>query len=242
MRRSHQHDIPYLKTIMMRKQGDPTGLMGLIIGKSHSPEQTVEILTAVGEETLEYLRTRYGTEQEALFGMFNGGRADWKNVPIANDLLLFALGQLKKDGITQSAEDFLRSNEDALKYLFKDENRKFQLKARYKDMDPRLWEARTPTIIYAQDAPGVIKQQYMLPAMPEKNVELLQAILPEETEIPALMRVINMGGHPLVRAGKETIEELLKPHQKPLVEMNSQQVQREVMKELQTRGFQRRRY
>jgi hypothetical protein len=240
--RSHQYDIPYLKTIMMRKEGDPTGLMGLIIGKSQSPEQTVEILTAVGKKTLEYLKQGYGAEQEALFTMFSGGRADWKNVPIANDLLLFALCQLKKDGITQSAENFLRSNEYALKDLFRDENRKSQLKARHKDMDPKLWEARIPTIIYAEKAPGVIKQQYMLPAMPEENVRMLQAILPEETEISALMRDINMGGHPLVRAGKEVIEELLKPKKKPIAEMNSQQIQFEVLRELQARRYQRRRY
>jgi hypothetical protein len=241
VKRSHQHDIPYMKTMMMRKEGDPTGLMGLIIGKSDSPEQTVEILTDVGEKTLEYLKQRYGAEQEALFGMFRGGRADWKNVPVANDLLLFALRELKKDDITQSAENFLRSNEAALRDLYGSSDRKSRLSARHKDMDPRLREARIPTIIY-QEAPGVIKQQYMLPAMPEENVKLLQAILPEETEIPALMRDINMGGHPLVRGGKEMIEELLKPQKRPIAEMDSRLIQHEVMKELQRRGFQRKRY
>ena len=68
---------------------------------------------------------------------------------------------------------------------------------------------------------------------------MLQAILPEDTEIPALMRVINMGGHPLVREGKETIERLLEPQKKHVAEMNAQQIQFEVMRELRRRGFRR---
>jgi hypothetical protein len=238
---SHRHDIPYLKTMMMRVAGDNTGLIGLLIGRSNSPKETLEALNEVGDNTLLYLKDKYRTDKDMVFNMFSGGQADWKSVPIANDLLLFALTQLKKDGITHAADTFLRENETALKELYANEGRKKRLLALHPDMHPKLLASGFPTIIYTE-ADGIVKQQYMLPSMPAENAEMLQKILPDPDEIPFIMNVINMGGHPLVRAWKETMEDLLKTKTPQFSKRESWLIRQDAVSELARRHSRTTRY
>ncbi|MCX6791606.1 MAG: hypothetical protein NT149_01040 [Candidatus Gottesmanbacteria bacterium] len=239
--RSHQYDNAYLMTMMMRKTGDRTGLMSLLIGRSHSPAETLAIVESQGRTILDQLGKLPDEEHNLVFAMLNGNKTSWKAVLTLDTIMEQTVNRLKTEGVPPAIETFRGLNEDALKELYADEHRKQTLNKKNQVMYQLFTGALKPTIFYRETA-GVVHQQYMLPAMPLENQELLNAILPEEisqTETDVgpysplgIMFYINMAGHPLARSTATFTQQLLGDRWKQLAQMNPDQVRMEAIRNL----------
>jgi hypothetical protein len=212
---SHQHeyDRSFLVAMMQRKSGDPTGLVHLLIGRSHSPKETKKIFQEEKQAILSQL------DQPALAAL-EGGKADWKTVQRLYSLLQQTVYHLRTEMNPGAMQEFYDANQRALERLYADERRKRALAAQYPKISQELMDAQKPTIIYSEKG-GKVYQEYLLPTMPKENQDALKVVATQSP--PKIFLMLGKLGQPLVRAVAEATEGILKDQRELLVKKYMQE-------------------
>ena len=205
----------YLLSLVVREAGDQTGILGPLIGVSHSPEETREILTKIGNNLLTELDKKGLRLKDSVFALLQGQVKDNIDIDVflaIDNLVKEAVGRIRQVAIDRGLADSGLNNMTPEAYAFWLNNHKtLEQLAANQGVEP--WsllglETTYETNIHGKKIITNINQEPKIPII--DNSPLLE-ILPDELnrninkESPSIYNPLgfisrlNMAGNPIFR-------------------------------------------